>query len=187
MALQPRALSKQTNCSITSLPCEIISSITDHLDQADIKCLLQTCRNLVATMTPIMMRRDIDDGIYNSLSWACYFGDAAIGRRCLDMGASPDAAFLHDPDRRLLPFQRKPNWPDTYERGLTGYSYEVTVHPTRKLGRIPLFYPVLDSHACCFILFHMKLKQSLDPDSYETVTPPVSYVSVGFICFIYAR
>jgi hypothetical protein len=46
---------------------------------------------------------------------------------------------------------------------------------------------VLDSHACCFILIHMKLKQSLDPDSYETVTPPVSYVSVGFICFIYAR
>jgi hypothetical protein len=46
---------------------------------------------------------------------------------------------------------------------------------------------VLDSHACCFILFHMKLKQSLDPVSYETVTPPVSYVSVGFICFIYAR
>jgi hypothetical protein len=45
----------------------------------------------------------------------------------------------------------------------------------------------MDSHACCFILFHMKLKQSLDPDSYETVTPPVSYVSVGFICFIYAR
>ncbi|KAI8411355.1 hypothetical protein FOFC_07949 [Fusarium oxysporum] len=25
--------------------------------------------------------------------------------------------------------------------------------------------PVLDSHACCFILFHMKLKQSLDPVS----------------------
>ncbi|KAM6529212.1 hypothetical protein FALCPG4_007358 [Fusarium falciforme] len=87
-----------------------------------------------------MMRRDIDDGVYNSLSWACYFGDVAIGRRCLEMGASPDAAFLLDPDRRLLPFQKKPNWPDTYERGLTGYSYEVTVHPTRKLGGIPIFY-----------------------------------------------
>ncbi|KAL2678332.1 hypothetical protein Neosp_009077 [[Neocosmospora] mangrovei] len=87
-----------------------------------------------------MMRRDINDGIYNSLSWACYFGDVAIGRRCLDMGASPDAAFLLDPDRHLLPFQRKPNWPDTYERGLTEYSYEVTAHPTRKLSRIPLFY-----------------------------------------------
>lgn len=87
-----------------------------------------------------MMRRDIDDGIYNSLSWACYFGDVALGRRCLDMGASPDAAFLLDSDRRLLPFQEKLYWPDTYERGLAGYSYEVTVHPTRKLGRIPIFY-----------------------------------------------
>ncbi|RTE71917.1 hypothetical protein BHE90_013675 [Fusarium euwallaceae] len=140
MAHQPRGLSQQATCSIISLPCEIIHSVTDHLDQADIKCFLQTCRNLAATVTSIMMRRDIDDGIYNSLSWACYFGDVAIGRRCLDMGASPDAAFLLDPDRRLLPFQRKPNWPDTYERGLSGYSYEVTVHPTKKLGRIPLFY-----------------------------------------------
>ncbi|WAO91320.1 F-box domain-containing protein [Fusarium falciforme] len=87
-----------------------------------------------------MMRRDIDDGVYNSLSWACYFGNVAIGRRCLEMGASPDAAFLLDPDQCLLPFQKKPNWPDTYERGLTGYSYEVTVHPTRKLGGIPIFY-----------------------------------------------
>ncbi|KAI8711227.1 F-box domain-containing protein [Fusarium sp. LHS14.1] len=140
MAHQPHALPQETSCSVSSLPWEIINSISDRLDQADIKCLLQTCRNLAATVAPIMMRRDIDDGIYNSLSWACYFGDVAIGRRCLDMGASPDAAFLLDPDRRLLPFQRKPNWPDTYERGLTEYSYEVTAHPTRKLSRIPLFY-----------------------------------------------
>ncbi|KAH6894732.1 ankyrin repeat-containing domain protein [Thelonectria olida] len=140
---QPRGVRRSeiqgVKSCITSVPVEIINLVAEQLNQADIKCLLLTCQELASILQPLMVRRDIDDKIYNSLSWACYFNHVSLGRTCMEMGAFPNAAFFLHPSQGL-PFQGKENWPDSYESRLHHDHFEFPVYPTKKLLGIPLFY-----------------------------------------------
>jgi hypothetical protein len=71
------------------------------------------------------------------------------------------------------------------KRGIRWSPTRMTVSDLQSDLHLQSIPAVLDSHACYFILFHIKLKQSLDPIPYKIVTPPVLYISIGFISFIY--
>lgn len=87
--------------------------------------LLRTCRRIGLSLKNEVLRLDIKTKTYDSLLWACRFGDADLAKRCLLAGASPDAAFCPD---------RKPEKSDLYGRRLPlphHLGYECPVVPTK--------------------------------------------------------
>lgn len=51
-------------------------------------------------MSNEILANNIKTRTYNALSWACLFGDAQLALRCINLGADPDALFLHEDPQR---------------------------------------------------------------------------------------
>ncbi|KAI5465022.1 ankyrin repeat-containing domain protein [Mariannaea sp. PMI_226] len=135
-----RSDGRESDCQICFIPQEILNLILNYLhDEPDLKCLVLTCHRLAARVRPVMMQRDITNRIYNSLSWACFFGDTSLGQSCLDMGASPNAAFFWS-ESRGIGFERKVNLGDAYETRFDHDDFEFPVYPTKTVSKIPLLY-----------------------------------------------
>ncbi|KAH7166393.1 hypothetical protein EDB81DRAFT_878738 [Dactylonectria macrodidyma] len=124
------------SASISLLPAELKLKIVDELDQRDFHHLIKTCRNFASQLGPLLLRQDIRDNIYNSLSWACYHGDVSLARACLDAGASPNAVFCVDAKarRRLTDVWL---WNDDQSiicSRLVEEGFEVPVFPTKNFS-----------------------------------------------------
>lgn len=81
--------------SLQRLPNELRFLIIEGLSQSDLTSLILTCHHFADFQTALI-KRDIKTKTYNSLAWACYFGDAKLARTCLSLGALADAAFCND-------------------------------------------------------------------------------------------
>ncbi|KAF7549724.1 hypothetical protein G7Z17_g6211 [Cylindrodendrum hubeiense] len=122
----------------SKMPAEVLVLILRHLSPGEIKSFLLVSRTIAAITSPWLLERDIKDKTYNSLAWACYFGDVTLAERCLEVGASPNVAFCHD-----KPTTYRGSWIEgkKFDREY----FENPVFPTR----IVYGWPLLKGHAAC--------------------------------------
>ncbi|KAH6987117.1 ankyrin repeat-containing domain protein [Ilyonectria destructans] len=123
--IEHTGLEHHPSALINKLPDEILLNIMGSLEPRDIQHLVRTCRRLGLSFKNEVLRLDIKTNTYDSLLWACRFGDADLAKRCLLAGASPDAAFCP---------VRRPEKSDLYGRRLSlphHLGYECPVVPTK--------------------------------------------------------
>lgn len=124
--------------ALVEFPNELLILITENLEQADIKSLVLTCVRFNIDLKPILLQRDIRDATYNSLAWACVYGDVGLAQAALEVGgADPTVTFCHD----------QPQW-ENWQRDHGEYrSLTSPIFPTKRHKRSSLIR--LDEAPCC--------------------------------------
>ncbi|KAF4969481.1 hypothetical protein FZEAL_10224 [Fusarium zealandicum] len=86
-------------------PKEVLAVIASYLDSPDFKTLLFVCHYLSSFLQPRLVERDIAEKAYNSLFWACLYGEEELAKLALQKGADPNVVFvaLKGPDNETPP------------------------------------------------------------------------------------